>query len=279
MSFCDYLMHGTGGAQAEHLKSKFFEEQYAVVAQKGSFNGQTVTDEANDSFKTTTIDGVIQVRTVADSIRNDEKGFWNKQKTNCKILFSVTFATGLAGLVGSIVAAVLFSPLLTVAIVVGAISLAVLGGSFFTLYRTIEAKGEEKQWSDPVAKLVKYREQAGLKGFNYAFDKQLKDRAVTGNELQEMWYVKMQSAQDAFTSGVDGIESVSATKIRQFFSEGVLGTEKLTYAFGDSIPEDLQSLSKIYEALTEDFKTLGSVIKKRRREIEGKKREKLLEPV
>ncbi len=277
MGFCDYLIHGTDGVQSTHFKNQYSDDQYTVVNQKGSFNGHTVVNATDDETKTTTIDGVIQVKSVADKVRNDEQGFWNRQKSNCKTLFTVTFIKGMAGLIGAIVVGAVFPPLFPVAIAVGAVSLGVLGFSFFSLYRSVQAKGQEKDWNDPVSKIVDQRKQAESRGFNYVYNKELKGRAVTTQEVQEMWHTKMQSIKDAFINGVGGIEQVSAAKIRQFFDEGHLSKEKLDYTFADSIPEELQTLSELYTTLSNDFATLGQLVNDRKDQIHRTKRKKLLE--
>lgn len=253
MSFVSYLVYGPYGPQEEYRRDYYEPDAVYSDQSTGNFSGRIVSTRVIDKYEEINIDNAITVKTVANDILNDAKGFWSKQYRNCMITFTVTLIGGIFGIAGAVALGTLCPPLLPLALVVGVLALEIFTGSFFFLYRGQEAKHELEQWGDsPVNKICEQRKKVGEKGFDSLTD-DLKGKAVHPDEYKILWYTEMQNWYENFTSYLPVSPRDKVELIRTFIIDSsLLAREKFVLAFGSEDTCTDQSL----EALCGDFKTL-----------------------
>jgi hypothetical protein len=276
MSLVNLLVHGTGGAQASHLRTEYQSDSFTTENRIGRFDGHAFTNEEDES-RTSTIDGVIRVSTVADQVRKDHSSFWNHQRKTSLALFATTLIGGIAAAVAAAALVVLCPPLLGVAIAVGVISLTVLGFSGFAYYRHSQAADQFSQWQDPLPGIIRQRQRAGKEGFEYVHARDLKGKSVTPGEVEGFWHTKMETFQQSFLQHIQGVDSIVPRKLRDFFNADLLGEEKLAYAFSDFIPLEVQHLAEQYRVIKEQYSSLKTLSKELQRAIKREKTARLAE--
>ncbi|NGX43176.1 MAG: hypothetical protein K940chlam7_01467 [Chlamydiae bacterium] len=251
MSYINFLGQGANSPYLkEYHRSNFSEDEVESVGTLNKFNGEikvvdTDKTDRNDG-KSVLMDEAVRITTIADAVRNKGKSFWSDAHNAAMITFTATLIGGIAGITAAIIVGALLPTLWPVALAVGLVSLGILGFSFFNLYRAKEAKGQIKQWDDPIPHLQQQRRKAGEsgnEGFHYSYMAQLKDKIVSPEELKALWYRGMDYFVDRF-----GPESVAyAANIREFMERAPIEDCPFTYTFGP-VPEDDEDLfSSFYE--------------------------------
>lgn len=258
MSFGNLFIHGLAGMQEQHLRQQYSADVVAANEGRAGFEGEEYSEQS-DVAKSVTIDRVVRVNTVSDSIRSCERSFWKERKNQSLRAFSVTCVMGVASAIALVAASTAFPPFVGVIVITSIISFTCFGCSSLSLYRYFQAKGQYEKWEDPIPKLIEQRKQAGKKGFDYVYNKKLKGSLVTRTETQELWREQMEKLRTSFQTSMQGLTEVRAQMVRDFFNTGLLSGSKLDYAFSENPPLDLIDLSRQYENLHVQFTQLREV--------------------
>lgn len=290
MNFVSFIVRGAHGPQQEYRRDNYDPDSVKVVGNTGTFSGKTVTSEKG-KYAETTIDGAVKVKTVVDKIRSEAKSFWSEQHQNCMITFTVTLIGGIAGIAGAIALGVLCPHLLPVALAVGAVALGIFAGSFFFLYRGLEAKHQLAQWHDPVANTLEQRQLVKEKGFYYAFISDLKEKNILHpKEVEGLWHNSMEDYYDKFTSILPDSKSGKVSLIREFMTKSPLNQKAFAHTFGSEAAgaKDFKELSDTFGSVkvqyqdirrqTEDFRHSVRAEKERALNENNRQRDSMLVP-
>lgn len=274
MSYSNFIIHGFGGNQHEHLRTQYPADVVVAGQGRAGFEGEEYWDE-DETTKRSSIDSVVQVNTVCSQVREAERSFWKGHKDTSLVVFTVTLIGGVAAAVAAVAASAVFPPILGVVILTSIVSFNLLGFSFFNLYRHMQAKDQYKQWKDPLPKLIEQRQRVGVEGFGYAYTQQLKGKLVTQKETEDLWHAQMEETKMSFLGAVRGLHSVEAQKVRNFFETGHLSKEKVSYACSGAVPPNLDYLSGQYQALRNEYSELRTITDRCKRTISMQKNDRL----
>lgn len=282
MSYYQFLIRGLAGDQQQYLRTNHAPDEVAAVHGQSGFQGDVFTFQnlggnQNLDRKSLTIDSVIQVNTVSDQIRSDNQSFWHYQRKQSKITFIGTLIGGVSSVFAAVAANAAFPPMLGVVILTSFLALAFFSVSGLSFYRYLQASNEYKKWDDPIPGLIEQRKQAGMKGYQYAYKRQLKGKLVTQQEIQELWYADMEKAKADFFSAFKPLSALNGEKVRKFFQNGLLSNNKLSYAFSDQVPDQLLGLSQRYEQLFTQYALLQKCSEQQLQAINQQRNGRLLE--
>ncbi len=270
----NFIMHGIGGNQREHLRQQFPQEKKSIFRDSGTFEGKVVSVPCTDvQCEEWDIDGVVRIKTVSEFTRSAQESFWQGLHEKSNKTFAATLITGSVLLTGAIALGVLVPPFLAVAVIIGAIALPILGFSFFMLYRRHQAEEQLLQWKqDPVSEVCRLRTEAGKQGFTYVFENNLKGYAVSNAEARDKYLQKMSDYVLEFQNTETNVKS---SQVRDFMKTGLLKNEKVDYAFGKEVLPTVMDLQAAFKPLLSQYMRLSEFMNKQKKEIRKIKQEQL----
>ncbi len=171
---------------------------------------------------------------VSETSKNQDKHTTNRNKgIATTVLGSLTATASIACLAVSP-----FAPLVIVSILVGSIATAALGIKQLHHHQKALSelhidkdvlKNQNEQWNDPINLIVSQRKRAGIEGFQYVFNNNLKNNAIHPEEVKALWtrdFVKLMN---------NPINPV------QIFNENILGKTRFQYTW-DASPQPIQTV-------------------------------------
>ncbi len=243
MGVVDYLISGPSDSFSS-LRRDFYPQAPQPITLSDTpqpFSG-TITSLSDDGqTKTAIIDNMTRVRTVSDRIFHAARERWSDIWLKTTVTAVITTLGGAGTLAASITLGVCVPPLLPLALVVGAVGLAVIGCGIFASVRAYQADEQYAAWKDVVDIARQQRIRAGREGFSYVHKEQLKSSVVNQAETKALWHQHLASCKAQFRQHAYSYPGLQAQIVKDFFNNSPLESSAVAYAFTNVPPQYLPS--------------------------------------
>jgi hypothetical protein len=285
MGIFSYLIHGVDLASNTYnrLSSAYPRDEIRPIAASHDYQGVVTNQETLDTTSKRILDFAVEIISVNDETRTLMIKFWKTRSAQCLGLGIGGTGLAVAGFVGAVVAGIMLSG--TVGLAVGvslslvAAAIASIVLSILGFHRMDQADKQRQAWQDPLPAYQAQRQKTQTEGFSHAFYNDLKGTLIHSEECHQLWvdwsndemflYQQIQPDQN-HTPDVLG-------KINRFFSHNPLDSDVMDYVFEGNRqpPKHIQDLRKTYQQIKASYSNIRSATQNKRGLFSGKK-ERLL---
>jgi hypothetical protein len=268
MGIFSYLIHGVDLASNTYnrLSPVYPLDEIRPIAASHDYQGIVTSEETLDTTSKRVLDFAIEIISVSDEPRTLMIKFWKTRSAQCLGLGIGGMGLAVAGFVGAVVAGIMLSGTLGLAVGVSlslvAAAIASIVLSILGFHRMDQADKQRQAWQDPLPAYQAQRQKTQTEGFSHVFYENLKGTLIHSEECQQLW-VDWSNQEMGLYQQIQLDQSHSPDvlgKINRFFSHNPLDSDVMDYVFEENRqpPKHIQDLRKTYQQIKASYSNIRS---------------------